>query len=189
MVAIRERIEAIPSRRGQRLSDYPQSPQFRQVGPSVDVGPTDRFGVPLGVDTLVPKAAPNAALEPRLETKQPAPPSGSRSASQTQSKGLLGATNRVLVELARIAFADISDVFDEHGAIIPFADLPPGIRPAIAEYRVRHGRKGTYTVCLRLHSKLAALTALGRHLGMFGRCFDHVTPARLLLATNTEGEG
>lgn len=189
MVAIRERIKATPSRRGQRLSDYRQSPQFRQVGPSVDVGPTDRFAVPLGVDTHIPTPAPNAAPEPRLETKQSTPPPCRRSARQPRSVGLRVATNRVLVELARIAFADISDVFDEHGAIIPFADLQPGIRSAIAEYRVCHGRNGSYTVCVRLHSKLAALTTLGRQLGMFGRCFDRATPARLLLATNTVGEG
>ncbi len=88
------------------------------------------------------------------------------------------ATNRVLEELVRIAFSDIGDVFDAHGALISFADLPPGIRSAIAEYSVRRGRNGTYAVRVRLHSKLAALTALGRHLGMFGCGSDRVTLAR-----------
>ena len=125
-----------------------------------------------------PTAAPHAAQEPLLRPKQSTPLSGSRSARQTRAAGLRVATNRVLVELARIAFADIGDVFDEHGAVIPFADLPPGIRSAIAEYRVRHGRNGTYTVCVRLHSKLAALTALGRHLGIFDCRSDRAILAR-----------
>jgi phage terminase small subunit len=88
------------------------------------------------------------------------------------------ATNRVLEELARIAFSDIGDVFDARGALIPFADLPPGIRSAIAEYRVRRGRNGTYTVRVRVHSKLAALAALGRHLGIFDRRSDRAALGR-----------
>jgi hypothetical protein len=87
-----------------------------------------------------------------------------------------------LVELTRIAFADIRDVFDRHGAVIPFAGLPPGIRSAIAEYRVRRSRNGTCKVSVRLHSKLPALTALGRHLGIFGGRPDRAPHARLLLA-------
>jgi hypothetical protein len=88
----------------------------------------------------------------------------------------------VLEELTRIAFADIGDAFDRHGAVIPLADLSPGIRSAIAEYRVRRSRNGTYTVSVRLHSKLPALTALGRHLGIFGTRSDRATHARLFLA-------
>jgi hypothetical protein len=88
------------------------------------------------------------------------------------------ATNRVIAQLARIAFADISDVFDEHDQIIPFADLPPRIRPAIAEYRVHRGKNGTaFTV--KLHSRLAALTALTRHLGLFDCHPNRVTPIQL----------
>jgi hypothetical protein len=86
------------------------------------------------------------------------------------------ATQCILVALARIAFADIRDVFDDHGAVIPFADLPPAVRPAIAEYRVRRSRNGKSSVRVRLHSKLPALAALGRHLGVFGRRSDLMVP-------------
>src|SRR5262249_3133030 len=86
------------------------------------------------------------------------------------------ATSRVLAELARIAFADIGDVFDARGAVIPFADLPPAVRAAIAEYRVRRYRNGSYSVSVRLHSKLPALAALGRHLGVFGHRSENRRP-------------
>ena len=186
MVAIRERIESKPSRRDECFGEHRWPSQF---DPSIETGPADRFAIPRDVDTLTPTPAPNAALEPRRRSKQSTPSAGRRSARQTNAMALRVATNRVLVELAQIAFADIGDVFDEHGAVIPFADLPPGIRSAIAEYCVHHGRNETYSVTVRLHSKLPALAALGRHLGMFGNCADHAPRARLLIANKTKGGG
>ena len=171
MVAIRERMEPKQSRRDELFGEHRWASRFEP-----------------GVDTPIPTPVPNAALEPRRRSKQSTPASGSRSACQTRTGALRMATNRVLDELAQIAFADIGHVFDEHGAVIPFADLPPGIRSAIAEYSVYHGRNGTYSVTVRLHSKLPALAALGRYLGMFGNCAGHAPRARLRTANNTKGE-
>ncbi len=83
----------------------------------------------------------------------------------------------MVAELARIAFADIRELFDERGRILPFADLSPSIQSAVAEYTVRKGRNGTHEVRLKLHSRLPALAALGRHLGMFGRRSNRATLA------------
>ena len=175
MVAIRKGIEPEPSRRDERFGEHRRPSRFE---PSVETDSTDRFAVPRGVDTLIPTVAPTTAQEPRPRSKQPASPAVGRAAFQTRPAELRAATDRVLDELARIAFADIGDVFDERGAVIPFADLPPGVRSALAEYRVRRSRNGTYVVSVRLHSKLAALTALGRHLGAFGRHSDRATLGR-----------
>lgn len=133
MVAIHERREPKLARRARRFGERWRAARFMA---SVDVGPTGRFAVRRrDVDTLVPTAAPNAAQEPPPRSKQPTPPPGSRAAHETRTAGLRAATSCVLAELARIAFADLGEVFDGHGGIIPLADLPPGIRSAIAEYR------------------------------------------------------
>jgi len=85
----------------------------------------------------------------------------------------------VIAALAEIAFSDIREVFGSDGRILPLAEIPPHTRRAIAEYKVRrrtrtrtalNGEKVTETVevvSVRLHSKLAALAALGRYLGAF----------------------
>jgi hypothetical protein len=52
-------------------------------------------------------------------------------------------------------------------------------RPAIAEYRAHRGNNGTGVVTVRLHSRLAALSVLGRHLGLFDHHADRVTLAQL----------
>ena len=180
MVACRKQIEPKPPRRSQPCGEGRQSAQFR---PRFDPTPTDRFAVhPREDNTLTPAVAQNAAQEPLPQSKRSTLPPYNWSAHQTRAVGLRVATDRVLVELIRMAFADIGDVFDEHGAVILLAELPPGIRSAIAEYRVRRYRNGTYTVSVRLHSKLPALTALGRYLGIFGCRPARATRARLLLA-------
>lgn len=184
MVAILERVEPTPSRRDPRFGERRQSPQFTA---SLDAGPPDRFAAPQGVDTLIPTVASNAAQEPQPRSKPSTPLSNTQLARQLQLAALREATNRVLVELAQIAFADIGDVFDKHGAVIPFADLPPGIRSAIAEYRVRHHRNGSSSILVRLHPKVPALAALARHLGICGRCFEH-EPSRVSRAADRPTE-
>jgi hypothetical protein len=70
-------------------------------------------------------------------------------------------------------------VFDSDGRILPFEEIPAHTRRAIAKYRVRRrtrtrtntsGEEVTETVesvSVRFHSKIAALTALGRYIGMW----------------------
>lgn len=71
--------------------------------------------------------------------------------------------DRVLQELARIAFADISDAVDlEKGTVLK--DACRDDTAAIASVKVKRGRISEREV--RMHDKVHALELLGRHLGM-----------------------
>ena len=73
--------------------------------------------------------------------------------------------DRVLAELARIAFADISQLVtirDGRAVFTETAQLTPDQRAAIAE--ISETRDG---VKVKLHDKVQALEKLGKHLGLF----------------------
>jgi phage terminase small subunit len=77
---------------------------------------------------------------------------------------------RVLAELARIGFADITNAVKvEKGKVLlaDTAELGPDITAAIAE--IRQGRDG---VSVKFHDKRAALENLGKHLGLFKENID-----------------
>lgn len=77
--------------------------------------------------------------------------------------------DRVLAELAHIAFADMRHFIQwgPDGITLTSPEaLAPGETAAIAEIRPSSGLQGPR---LRLHSKQRALDALGRHLGLFIR--------------------
>jgi hypothetical protein len=110
--------------------------------------------------------------------------------------------NRVIAELSAIAFSDISKVFDSKGRTLPLDKIPPNTRRAIASYKVRlrtrtrtdpNGKKVRESfemISVRLHSKLPALHALGRYLGMFRERPAPTlerTPVALQLATQKAG--
>jgi hypothetical protein len=89
------------------------------------------------------------------------------------------ARDRVVAELARIAFADITDVLDASGRPLPAGDIPPALRSVVKASTVRKertrvtrlGKRVTETVVttrVELFSKPHALDALARHLGMIG---------------------
>lgn len=76
---------------------------------------------------------------------------------------------RVIGELAAIAFADVADyvqITDEDGfpmvQLTPTKDIPANKRAAIAS--IKQGNNG---IEVKLHNKLDALDKLGRHLGLF----------------------
>lgn len=85
---------------------------------------------------------------------------------------------RVVAELARIAFADVIDLVDADGNLLPLSKVPPGCRAAIRSVTVKRvscrpvgtgtGRRTVTTdlIVIRLHDKLAALTRLARYLGI-----------------------
>ncbi|HEV2263549.1 MAG TPA: terminase small subunit [Stellaceae bacterium] len=84
------------------------------------------------------------------------------------------AHERVLLELARVAFSDIGEVLDWTGGddvtLRPKAKISPHHRAAIAEIVPRRMGKGPR---IKFHNKARALEALARHLGIF----DNVVPA------------
>lgn len=78
---------------------------------------------------------------------------------------------RVLDELARIAFSDLRQHFTPDGKLLPPHKLPDDAAAAVSsiESEERHDREteAPYTVRkIRLWDKLAALDKLGRHLGL-----------------------
>lgn len=67
---------------------------------------------------------------------------------------------RTITEIARIAFADIGQVYQAK----KIRDLPEDVRRAIAEIQVTDTRNGKRRT-IRLHNKLTALDQLMKHLG------------------------
>ena len=82
--------------------------------------------------------------------------------------------DRVLTELARLAFADTADVIRiERGRVVvtDTAKLTQDQRRAIAEIsETQHGMR------IKLHDKKGALELLGRHLGLFPTRMEHSGP-------------
>ena len=78
--------------------------------------------------------------------------------------------DRVVQELARIAFADIREVISWSASgvvtVKPSAEMTPEQAGALAEVQDVATANGR-TLRVKMHDKIPALTALARHLGMF----------------------
>jgi phage terminase small subunit len=78
--------------------------------------------------------------------------------------------DRVLQEIARIAFADVRSLYDASGALKAPKDLTPEAAAALAAVDVSEVGGGDAPVIItkkaKLHDKVAALTLAARHLGM-----------------------
>lgn len=79
----------------------------------------------------------------------------------------------VLLEFNKLAKVKASDLYDEDGSLIPPHRLPDWVAAAVSEVKqktttLENGREIVeYTY--RLHSKVAALDALGKHTGIYER--------------------
>lgn len=107
-----------------------------------------------------------------------------RAARADQQRRTLITADRVLKELARVAFSDILDLFDENGLILNVSEIPLNARRAIASMKVRRvrtprqapnagaGDSPTDTriteeiVEIRFVDKLGALDKLLKHFGL-----------------------
>lgn len=82
-------------------------------------------------------------------------------------------TDRVLRELARVAFFDPRKLFGADGQPLPIAELDDDAAAVVAglEVSVTHNDDGSVTrvAKIKLADKLAALEKLGRHLGLFDK--------------------
>ncbi|HXP75929.1 MAG TPA: terminase small subunit [Stellaceae bacterium] len=88
---------------------------------------------------------------------------------------------RVIAELARIAFADIGAIMDwsaDATTLKPPGEISPDDRAAIAEIAVVKRGDGVATRVV-LHDKERALEALCRHLGLFARAGQSHSPSML----------
>lgn len=80
--------------------------------------------------------------------------------------------DRVVQELANLAFFDPADIYTPDGSLKPIHDIPPAARSAIAgldvtELRDSDGQPVGRAVKLRLTDRLGALDKLMRHLGQY----------------------
>ncbi|MGH7001486.1 MAG: terminase small subunit [Stellaceae bacterium] len=94
-----------------------------------------------------------------------------RNAMDARAKRTGVSSDRVVEELASIAFSDIRNILDwgtDHVRLPPASALTEADRAAIKSISVRIGRRGCGHVRVRLHDKFAALMMLERHLGMDG---------------------
>lgn len=77
--------------------------------------------------------------------------------------------DRVLKELARIAFANLQNVLDENGTLLPQKDWPKDTAPAIQSIKIKQTSHGDQVAEVKLWPKTAALESLSKHLGLFER--------------------
>jgi len=80
-----------------------------------------------------------------------------------RAERLMISADRVVEELARIAFSNIEDLFNADGSLKGIGKLSPDTAAAIAN--IETTESGATRV--RLFDKLRALELLGKHLGLF----------------------
>lgn len=74
---------------------------------------------------------------------------------------------RIVKELARLAFCDPRDFFTEHGALKPIHELSDDAAAVIAGMDVSKGLNGEILRKIKLNRKEKALEMLCKHLGLF----------------------
>lgn len=78
---------------------------------------------------------------------------------------------RVLTEIARIAYVDVSRAYDEKGRLLPLHEMPEDVRRAIAGVEVAEERVDGVVVGevrkVKFWDKKGSLDLLGRHLKLF----------------------
>jgi phage terminase small subunit len=102
--------------------------------------------------------------------KKPAMAAAIRERQEALAKKLDLSAERVLMELSRIAFADVRQLFDGQGQLKAVPELPPELAAAVRSMTRRSVTEGGSTreqVQVRLWDKVAALTLLCKHLGLF----------------------
>lgn len=111
------------------------------------------------------RAFPNASYETAMANsskifKKPAVESAIQKEMNARAQRTLVTADRVVHELAKLAFANSKDYYDATGTPIPPSLLPHDLAAAVHEY---DGEKQK----LKLSDKRGALELLGKHLAMF----------------------
>lgn len=80
-------------------------------------------------------------------------------------------SDKVLNELAKIAFSNIQDFTDNTNGVVNINGLEPNVTAAVSSIEVMSSSVGEESSIkiskLKLHDKLRALEQIGKHLGMF----------------------
>ncbi len=80
--------------------------------------------------------------------------------------------DRIVLELARVAFSDLGHIADwgpDGVTLKPSNALAEADRAAIAEVSAQKGKAGVGRVHIRLQNKQRALDSLARHFALYGR--------------------
>jgi len=87
--------------------------------------------------------------------------------------------DRVLNEIAKLAFSNIQDIYDENGELINIPDMQRDVSAAIQEIVQDSIKSGDGEFIIKrkykLSDKRASLEMLCRHLGMFKDKLDHTS--------------
>jgi len=75
--------------------------------------------------------------------------------------------DRVLQELAKLAFVNTQDLYDDIGNLIPVQDLPRETAAAIHSIKVISTAGSSALQEIKLHDKKTSLELLGKHLVLF----------------------
>ncbi len=79
----------------------------------------------------------------------------------------LGVTaERTLLELQRVAHADLGEAFDANGKLLPLAKMPADVRKALSGIDTEDTKDGA-VLKVKLHDKLKALELLGKYQKLF----------------------
>lgn len=112
-----------------------------------------------------------------------------RAAMDARAKRTGISVDRVVEELAAIAFSDIRNILDfgtDYVRLRPASSMTAFDRAAIKSISVRIGRRGCGQVRVRLHDKFSALYLLERHLGIDKSRPDEAR-ARAMVAERVRG--
>jgi phage terminase small subunit len=74
-------------------------------------------------------------------------------------------TSRWAAELSAVAFANVGDLYDAEGELLPVAQMPRHVQAALTPIRITSDGEVEY----RFLDKVAALVTMARHLGLFER--------------------
>lgn len=114
--------------------------------------------------------AGTAASEAHRLLRNPKVAAVVRAEQRERARRLRVSADRVVRELARVAFADVGELFapatDGPPRLRPLRDVPPDVRRAVAGVSVRREPGGAEVVAVRLADKLRALELLARFLGL-----------------------
>ncbi|MBW4891109.1 terminase small subunit [Mucilaginibacter sp. HMF5004] len=78
----------------------------------------------------------------------------------------------ILRELAKVAFANMGDYYDENAVLKPMNQLTPDQKAAIQQYQLidavgDYGERAGELSKIKLHNKMAALDKIARHTGFY----------------------
>lgn len=98
---------------------------------------------------------------------------------------------RVMLELARLAFSDVRGLYDEHGNLKPVHELDDDQAAAIAGLDIEtstseDGKRSIRTTKVRRTDKTQALQTLARHFKLVGTDMDEAVGAALAVADRME---